>query len=226
MFRMVLLSLFGYVFAEMAKEYLLCRSSNVEIRYTLWDEKNIPSVYLETCDYKSESKVNLSLTWIPRMDLHHLTVMAEAWIQSMKISEYSYDLCSGVDDAFEYCGSLRGDEKNHPNVSFQPCIYHKNIPNNLFLTWIPRMDLHQFKALLKVWDGSETVYDNSYDICTGVHDEFEWCGALKGETVQMFFETYFTGQFIKGTFTIHIEAFAGEPTKLAFGSNVTLVIKE
>ncbi|MEE6509845.1 hypothetical protein FKM82_028168 [Ascaphus truei] len=73
------------------------------------DEKNHPTVSVEPC--VRHTKVNISITWIPRMDLHRLYVVASIWHESRKITKYKYDLCSGTDDEFEFCGVLKGGKQ-------------------------------------------------------------------------------------------------------------------
>ncbi|XP_053571110.1 lymphocyte antigen 96 [Bombina bombina] len=109
MLHLVLFSLLAFVFVDTAKEYLLCNSSNLEVRYSLHDENNHPNFYMHPCVIDTKTEINFSMSWIPRIDLHVIYLTVDTWLQSAKVFEYKYEICSGTDHEFPFCGALKGE---------------------------------------------------------------------------------------------------------------------
>ncbi|XP_053323636.1 lymphocyte antigen 96 [Spea bombifrons] len=106
---LILLCLLDLVFLENANMYKLCQSSTMEFYYTLCYERSKPIISIEPCASSRQQKMNISLTWIPTMDLHRLLLTVDVWYQSAKVSETRMDICTGVDDEFDFCGKLKGE---------------------------------------------------------------------------------------------------------------------
>lgn len=49
---------------------------------------------------------NVSL--VAGMNMDNVYLAVEIWKNSFKISEGKYDLCTGIDDEFYFCGALKG----------------------------------------------------------------------------------------------------------------------
>ncbi|CAH2285425.1 Hypothetical predicted protein [Pelobates cultripes] len=106
---LLLLSLISFVDLQKSKMYTLCHSPTMDIYYTLCDERRSPTVYLQPCPISIKDKFNISLTWIPTMDLHRFSVDVNIWHQSMKVSETTTVFCSGDYDEYDFCGQLKGE---------------------------------------------------------------------------------------------------------------------
>ncbi|OCT74818.1 lymphocyte antigen 96-like [Xenopus laevis] len=81
----------------------------MEVWYSLCDENDHPIAWIYPCVYDKSKYMNASLTWIPRSDLHHLSVKLEVWHQLMKISEEKFELCTGMDDEYYFCSIIKGE---------------------------------------------------------------------------------------------------------------------
>ncbi|XP_075439374.1 lymphocyte antigen 96 isoform X1 [Ascaphus truei] len=224
MFHVVILSLLGFASLVTVKEHLICKSTSLELWSKLCDEKNHPTVSVEPC--VRHTKVNISITWIPRMDLHRLYVVASIWHESRKITKYKYDLCSGTDDEFEFCGVLKGDETIPPTFSMNPCTIDLQTKMTISGTWIPRADLHRVSAVVSIWHKSTKFSEYKYIICSGADDEYEICGLLKGETarINMVYDMEKLS-LPQSSYILHFQIFAGEKEELIFCFNISLITK-
>ncbi|KAM4688679.1 lymphocyte antigen 96-like [Discoglossus pictus] len=89
------------------------------------------------------------------------------------------------------------------------------------------MDLHLLTFSLDLWYESKKFGEATYDYCNAVDEEFTFCTALKGETVRVTVEKVAEMfPLFKGIFSLNIRALVGESGRLAFGSNVTIIVKE
>ncbi|XP_063306449.1 lymphocyte antigen 96-like isoform X3 [Pelobates fuscus] len=148
------------------------------------------------------------------------------WHQSMKVSETRMVICSGDHDEYDFRGHLKGDERNPPIILFEPCVYSINGKFRTSISWIPKMNLHRLSVSVDIWYGPMTVSERRTILCSGEHDEFDFCGTLKGETVHTWIEGRFKQfNFAKGTYTINFNAFAGEQEECIFCGTINLTIK-
>ncbi|XP_063781102.1 lymphocyte antigen 96 isoform X2 [Pseudophryne corroboree] len=119
------------------------------------------------------------------------------------------------------------DESDHPVLTMDPCIYRKNQLFNMSATMIPRADLDNVHAKIEIWQDSNKVSDQRYDLCSGVDDEFDFCGSVKGETVDMRVYGKSIGKmsFLKGIYVIKVHLFAGQQEEMFFCMEFTMSIK-
>ncbi|XP_075439382.1 lymphocyte antigen 96 isoform X2 [Ascaphus truei] len=173
MFHVVILSLLGFASLVTVKEHLICKSTSLELWSKLCDEKNHPTVSVEPC--VRHTKVNISITWIPRMDLHRLYVVASIWHESRKITKYKYDLCSGTDDEFEFCGVLKGDETIPPTFSMNPCTIDLQTKMTISGTWIPKTARINMVYDMEKLSLPQSSYILHFQIFAGEKEELIFC---------------------------------------------------
>ncbi|KAM4705649.1 lymphocyte antigen 96 [Rhinophrynus dorsalis] len=88
------------------------------------------------------------------------------------------------------------------------------------------MDIHHLTGLVDIWRETIKVGEYQYILCSGVDDEYEFCGALKGETVRYSTARRFSlPPFHKGRYVMSIRVLAGDEDKMDFCCNVTLIVK-
>ncbi|XP_075069770.1 lymphocyte antigen 96 isoform X3 [Mixophyes fleayi] len=119
------------------------------------------------------------------------------------------------------------DESDHPVINMEPCVFRRNVYGNLSVTFIPRMDLDHFYATVEVWHKSMKLLDGRYELCSGVDDEFDFCGGVKGETqvLGLYNESLQKLPFVKGIYVIKVHLFAGQKEELLFCMDFTMNIK-
>ncbi|XP_063781101.1 lymphocyte antigen 96 isoform X1 [Pseudophryne corroboree] len=88
-------------------------------------------------------------------------------------------------------------------------------------------DLDNVHAKIEIWQDSNKVSDQRYDLCSGVDDEFDFCGSVKGETVDMRVYGKSIGKmsFLKGIYVIKVHLFAGQQEEMFFCMEFTMSIK-
>ncbi|XP_048214944.1 lymphocyte antigen 96 isoform X2 [Perognathus longimembris pacificus] len=98
--------------------------------------------------------------------------------------------------AYTYCDNMK-----YPiSVSTEPCIALKGTKGLIHIFYIPKV------------------------ICKGSDDDYSFCRALKGETVNTTVPFSFRGiQFPKGRYNCVIEAIAGDPEEKLFCLNFTII---
>ncbi|XP_041422444.1 uncharacterized protein LOC121394747 isoform X2 [Xenopus laevis] len=103
------------------KEQLLCKSSVAEVWLQLCDGQKDLKITMEACDFNRLPYVTVE--WIPRMDLYQLYGEFVVWYQFSKYSEFSKEFCSGTDDAFSTCGTLKGETTTFNITGYDPIPY-------------------------------------------------------------------------------------------------------
>ncbi|XP_075684330.1 lymphocyte antigen 96 [Rhinoderma darwinii] len=83
---------------------------------------------------------------------------------------------------FEMC-----DDSFPPVITLEPCELNRNRIMNFSMTIIPRKDIDRLYSKVQIWKESVTISDRKYVLCNGFDDEFDFCGALKGETLNLFY---------------------------------------
>ncbi|XP_069815742.1 lymphocyte antigen 96 [Dendropsophus ebraccatus] len=118
------------------------------------------------------------------------------------------------------------DDSYTPVIKMEPCEINKDTRVTLSLTIIPRKDIGRLYARVQVSKDSVTVSDFRYVLCSGYDDEFDFCGALKGETLKLSYQDFrYLKQLIKGLYTIKIHLFVGEKEELLACFIVTVNLK-
>ncbi|NWV21791.1 LY96 protein, partial [Origma solitaria] len=101
--------LFFILFAPGVSE-LICTSSDLEMSYTFCDSAAHVFIFnLTPCSTMHNSVWNATLTWIPRSDIHFLKIVFDVWYDGAKALFWKELLCSGSDDEYSVCGTLKGE---------------------------------------------------------------------------------------------------------------------
>ncbi|XP_069710338.1 lymphocyte antigen 96 isoform X2 [Phaenicophaeus curvirostris] len=100
---------FFILFTPGVSEFL-CMSSDLEMSYTFCDATAYAFAFnLTPCSIMNTSVWKTSLTWIPRSDITFLKVVFQVWYEGAKALHWKEILCSGADDEYSVCGTLKGE---------------------------------------------------------------------------------------------------------------------
>ncbi|NWZ09297.1 LY96 protein, partial [Agelaius phoeniceus] len=89
---------------------LICTSSDLEMSYTFCDSTAHSFMFnLTPCSTKNKPVWKANLTWIPRSDIHFLKIVFNVWYDGAKALLWKELLCSGADDEYSLCGTLKGE---------------------------------------------------------------------------------------------------------------------
>ncbi|NXU27213.1 LY96 protein, partial [Thalassarche chlororhynchos] len=101
--------LFFILFTPGVSEFL-CTSSDLEMSYTFCDSTAHAFTFnLTPCSIMNKSVWKAALTWIPRSDITFLKIVFKVWYDGAKALHWKEVLCSGVDDEYAACGTLKGE---------------------------------------------------------------------------------------------------------------------
>ncbi|XP_077873144.1 lymphocyte antigen 96 [Ictidomys tridecemlineatus] len=129
--------------------------------------------------------------------------------------------CSSSDAtiAYTYCDDIKFPILVRPD----PCISLKGTEGFLHIFYIPRRDLKQLYFNLYISVNSMNLPKRKEVICRGANDEYSFCRALKGETVNTTIPFSFRGiLFLKGRYRCVAEAIAGHTEEKLFCLNFTI----
>nr|XP_027803130.1 lymphocyte antigen 96 isoform X1 [Marmota flaviventris] len=129
--------------------------------------------------------------------------------------------CSSSDAtiAYTYCDDIKFPILVRP----EPCISLKGTEGFLHIFYIPRRDLKQLYFNLYISVNSMNLPKRKEVICRGANDEYSFCRALKGETVNTTIPFSFRGiLFLKGRYRCVAEAIAGHTEEKLFCLNFTI----
>ncbi|KAM4864754.1 lymphocyte antigen 96 isoform 2-T2 [Thomomys bottae] len=130
--------------------------------------------------------------------------------------------CSSSDAtlSYTYCDNMK-----YPiSFSSEPCVTLKGTRGHLHIFYIPRRDLKKLYLNLYISVNSMELPKRREDICRGSDDDYSFCRALKGETVNTKVPFSFKGiQFPKGQYKCVVEAIAGDPEEKLFCLNFTII---
>ncbi|XP_077023133.1 lymphocyte antigen 96 [Tamandua tetradactyla] len=131
-------------------------------------------------------------------------------------------ICNSSDASirYTYC-----DYMNYPiSINLTPCITLKGSKGQLELQFIPRRDLKKLYFNLYISVNSMVVPKRKEVICRGSDDDYSFCRALKGETVNASVPFSFKGiRFSKGQYRCVAEAIAGNTEEMLFCLNFTIL---
>ncbi|XP_069816062.1 lymphocyte antigen 96-like isoform X2 [Dendropsophus ebraccatus] len=82
------------------------------------------------------------------------------------------------------------DDSYTPVIRMEPCEIYMNTYANFSMTMIPRMDIDRLYSRVQISKESITVSDRRYVLCSGYEDEYDFCGALKGETLNISYQDF------------------------------------
>ncbi|KAM9163752.1 lymphocyte antigen 96 isoform 2-T3 [Pangshura tecta] len=112
MFQLVFFILFTSGFTESQGKKVLCSSSEVEISYSFCDSMDDAFfLSLVPCSF-SESRWKVTLVLIPRNDAIFLEGRINVWYDGVDILTLKKVICSGFDDDYSFCGTLKGETLN------------------------------------------------------------------------------------------------------------------
>ncbi|XP_040288186.1 lymphocyte antigen 96 isoform X2 [Bufo bufo] len=113
--------------------------------------------------------------------------------------EVFYEMC---DDSFE------------PVVKMEPCELNKAV--NFSITMIPRKNIDHLYSIVEIWKESVTVSQKRHVMCSEENDEYDFCGTLKGETLNAYYHGFSSRklQLLKGQYTVRIGLYVGEKEEL------------
>nr|XP_005306836.1 lymphocyte antigen 96 isoform X1 [Chrysemys picta bellii] len=112
MFQLVFFILFTSGFTESQGKKVLCSSSDVEISYSFCDSMDhVLFLSIVPCSF-SESRWKVTLLWIPRSDIIFLESSIHVWYDAANLLEWKKVICSGFDDDYSFCGTLKGETLN------------------------------------------------------------------------------------------------------------------
>ncbi|XP_030071500.1 lymphocyte antigen 96 isoform X1 [Microcaecilia unicolor] len=131
MFYLILLTLFAFLYTKASEKHMLCDSSRTKVWYSICDNINKHSVSasIDPCTFSQGFKFNFSFSWIPRHDLINLHATVDVWYKSLKVNGNVYILCTGTDDVYIYCGTLKGEtitltkEIRFTKIKLEPGVY-------------------------------------------------------------------------------------------------------
>ncbi|XP_072007802.1 lymphocyte antigen 96 isoform X2 [Engystomops pustulosus] len=88
-------------------------------------------------------------------------------------------------------------------------------------------NIDRLQARVQIWKDNLSVSDRKYVLCTGVDDEYDFCGALKGETLKLYRSgRAFTHQYLfEGLYTMKAHLLVGEKEELLSCFTLTLNLK-
>ncbi|NWR09019.1 LY96 protein, partial [Paradoxornis webbianus] len=102
--------LFFFILFTPGVSEFICTSSDLEMSYTFCDSTDHAFTFnLTPCSTMNKSVWKAALTWIPRSDIHFLKIVFNVWYDGAKALLWKELLCSGADDEYSVCGTLKGE---------------------------------------------------------------------------------------------------------------------
>ncbi|XP_058033878.1 lymphocyte antigen 96 [Ahaetulla prasina] len=135
-------------------------------------------------------------------------------------------LCTSndIDILYSYCGSGRDNFL----FSVEPCLLRGRSEWRGTIFWIPKADLTVVNARIQLLNGPSKAFKWESTVCHGVDDDYSFCGALKGETINTTVKIRGSGskylQLLKGEYIVFFEVLTGLK-ELATCVNYTLILK-
>ncbi|XP_008847121.1 lymphocyte antigen 96 isoform X3 [Nannospalax galili] len=137
-------------------------------------------------------------------------------------SEEQLWVCNSSDTtiSYTYCDNI----KFPISISAEPCITLKGTNGILHIVFIPRRDIKKLYFNLFINLNSMVLPKRKEVICRGYDDDYSFCSALKGETVNTTVPFSFRGiLFSKGQYTCVAEAIVGDIEEKLFCLNFTII---
>ncbi|XP_059111659.1 lymphocyte antigen 96 [Peromyscus eremicus] len=131
-------------------------------------------------------------------------------------------ICNSSDAtlSYSYCDNM----KFPITITVEPCITLKGTSGFIYIKFIPRRDLKKLYFNLSINVNSVEVPTRKEVICHGYDDDYSFCRALKGETVNTAVSFSFRGiLFSKGQYRCVAEAIAGDNEEKLFCLNFTVI---
>uniref|UniRef100_A0A2D4KXM0 Lymphocyte antigen 96 n=1 Tax=Micrurus paraensis TaxID=1970185 RepID=A0A2D4KXM0_9SAUR len=129
---------------------------------------------------------------------------------------------------FTKCICLIGSGRDNFLFSVKPCWLRGRTEWQGTIFWIPKADLTVVNARIQLWNGPFKSLKWESTVCHGVDDDYSYCGALKGETINTTVKIRGSGpnymKFLKGEFIVFLEVFTGLK-ELITCVNYTMILK-
>ncbi|XP_037006857.1 lymphocyte antigen 96 isoform X1 [Artibeus jamaicensis] len=136
--------------------------------------------------------------------------------------EEQHWICNSSDASvwYTYC-----DKMKYPiSVVPEPCVTLKGSNGYLHISFIPRRDIKKLYFNLYLSFNTLVFPMRKEVICRGSDDEYSFCRALKGETVNTSVPFSFKGiLFSKGRYIFVVEAITGNTEEMLFCLNFTII---
>ncbi|NXX85458.1 LY96 protein, partial [Urocolius indicus] len=101
--------LFFFILFTPGVSEILCKSSDLEMSYTFCDSTAHTFMFNVTpCSLMNKSIWKAALTWVPRSDITYLKIIFKVWYDGVEALHWKEVLCSGADDEYAVCGTLKG----------------------------------------------------------------------------------------------------------------------
>ncbi|XP_025028659.1 lymphocyte antigen 96 isoform X2 [Python bivittatus] len=131
---------------------------------------------------------------------------------------------SDIDIFYSYC--VPGTDTFF--FSPKPCRLRDHSEWQGTIFWIPKADLTVVHARLRLWNGPLRAFEWESIVCHGVDDDYSYCGALKGETINTTARISGSGsrylKLLEGEYIVSLEVFSGLK-ELITCVNYTLILK-
>ncbi|XP_046497551.1 lymphocyte antigen 96 isoform X1 [Equus quagga] len=131
-------------------------------------------------------------------------------------------ICNSSDMSiwYTYCDNM----KSPISINLEPCIELKGTSGHLHMLFVPRRDIKKLYFNLYLTMNSLEFPMRKEVICRGSDDDYSFCRALKGETVNTTVSFSFRGmRFPKGRYRCIAEAVVGNTEEALFCLNFTLL---
>ncbi|XP_006139872.1 lymphocyte antigen 96 isoform X1 [Tupaia chinensis] len=127
---------------------------------------------------------------------------------------------SDVSISYTYC-----DKMKYPiSLNLIPCIELAGTKGFLHLFYIPRRDLKKLYFNLYISVNSMNLPKRKEVICRGFDDDYSFCKAVKGESINTTIPFSFKGiRFPKGQYRCVAEAIVGNTEEMLFCLNFTII---
>ncbi|XP_069477320.1 lymphocyte antigen 96 isoform X2 [Ambystoma mexicanum] len=117
--RCLFFSLYMFALSAVPQKHFLCRTATIDMWYVFCgNTRYAPRITMKSCDANTKFGLNGIISWIPSFDVNNMYWTVAIWYNTLKVSDHTYVLCTGTDDEFEFCGSLKGDHKAIENQMF------------------------------------------------------------------------------------------------------------
>ncbi|XP_054841216.1 lymphocyte antigen 96 [Eublepharis macularius] len=110
----------------------------------------------------------------------------------------------------------------------KPCSLNGFSKWNGTIFWIPKRDLTFLRTILGLWYETKKVIEWKRVVCAGEDDDYTYCGALKGETINTTVRiSAGKANYPMGEYTATLKGFSGySEADLFICMNFTLILKK
>nr|XP_032640660.1 lymphocyte antigen 96 [Chelonoidis abingdonii] len=133
MLQLIFFILFTSGFTESQGKNVICNSSDVEISYSFCDSMDdVFFLNIVPCSF-SETRWKVTLSLIPRSDIIFLEGSVNVWYDARNILAQKKVICSGFDDDYSFCGTLKGETLN---ATFEMSGLKMKLPKGIYTVFL------------------------------------------------------------------------------------------